>query len=390
MNSSEKTVVVVRKTNGLEFDDRIRKISLSLLDKGFNVDILSFDVNSNTEESSHPYDSRINNTSYRLLTAKWFRGIKAFHMAEFGLRCFFTLISRRSRQQCVWLNDPIMVLIMPIFLLLRGMGVIKGIIWDQHELPLEAITRNGFFRKVFGKFIDWVDVTIEANHPRLEYIKDVYQVLKHKKAFVLRNFCHRTFALSDKGTLPQSFGVKEKEYFLLQSGGTHYRHFNSVVEAVMSLDKCLPLVVLGRTDPKMVEDARCRYGSEFDKRFIFTGMIPQLEIVNFLDNSLASIILYKKSISTNNWLCDPNRLFQAVNRGVPVIIGNNPPMIEIVEQYPYALVLDDDGSDSKHLAQVIEQSMDGRFAAVDKQAPRFLWESQEDDIKELVNIVFDS
>lgn len=381
---SSKRVVLVVKTGGLEFDDRVRKISLSLISRGFEVELLAYEVSKNQKKGGSVYHSNIVNKTFKIGSASYLPKFKLLHMLELGARCFLSLWQSKSSEQVVWLNDPIMVTVMPYFLLLRRLGVIQGIIWDQHELPIEGILKRKFLRKVFAKFIDWSDVTIEANQQRLDYIKEKLGSPSNEKGAVLENYCHESFAFKDKGVVPKDLNIVPKSYFLLQSGGTEYRHFSATVQAVMSLEKCFPMVVLGRVDDLLIKSFKGKYGRQFEERFIFVGMVPQLEILNYLDNALASVILYKKSVSANNWLCAPNRLFQAINRGVPVIVGNNPPMQALANNYPNAIVLNDDGTDVNELAKAI-QLMESRSCIKPYNSPpKFLWESQEDEIERLV------
>jgi hypothetical protein len=65
-----------------------------------------------------------------------------------------------------------------------------------------------------------------------------------------------------------------------------------------------------------------------------------------------SLVFYKNT-SPNNWLCEANRLYQAIDAGLPVVVGANPPMKSIVEGLNVGISVDTDGVDTDKIANGI-------------------------------------
>ena len=113
-----------------------------------------------------------------------------------------------------------------------------------------------------------------------------------------------------------------------------------------------------------------------------------MELTRYLDNAIASIILYQKYFGINNWLCEPNRLYQAVCRQKPVLVGNNPPMSEVVKEYNLGVVLDDDGESVKKFKKGLHclvKELDSYCTISSSLANQFSWESQEPKIRDLLS-----
>ncbi|RLD54245.1 MAG: hypothetical protein DRJ01_18285, partial [Bacteroidetes bacterium] len=115
----------------------------------------------------------------------------------------------------------------------------------------------------------------------------------------------------------------------------------------------------------------------------FTGMVPQLEMVKYIDNAYASIVLYSQEVGMNFKLCAPNRLYQAISRGIPVIVGNNPPMKSILEKTKSGVVLSDDGQNMINIINGIKylQKNYSKYKENSlKTRKLFLWNTQKDKI----------
>jgi len=98
--------------------------------------------------------------------------------------------------------------------------------------------------------------------------------------------------------------------------------------------------------------------------------------------------LYKKDID-NSWLCAPNRLYQALIRGIPVIVGINPPMTHLVNKYNCGIALSSDGSSIEEIKNGIIKIIENQ-AEFNKNTKHCLddisWESQMPVFKEIMKI----
>ena len=99
--------------------------------------------------------------------------------------------------------------------------------------------------------------------------------------------------------------------------------------------------------------------------------------------------MYKKDID-NWWLCAPNRLYQALIRGIPVIVGINPPMASLVNKYHCGVVLAGDGSNVENIKNGIIEMIENQ-AKFHKNTKHCLddlfWESQIPVFKKILETI---
>jgi glycosyltransferase involved in cell wall biosynthesis len=146
------------------------------------------------------------------------------------------------------------------------------------------------------------------------------------------------------------------------------------------------LVVVGPYLKHRVAELERAYGAALSKQVLFTGPVPQMELTRFIDHAYASVVLYEAH-SANTRLCAPNRMYQALARAVPVIVGANPPMATLVNASRCGIVLRSDGGDVKDLCDGIRR-LEAGYKAIAEQAaaPRgLMWESQNAVIARVID-----
>lgn len=363
-------VLMLLKCNGLAYDDRVRKECISLNNVGISTDIVVVQ-DDNNKSHGKIYTDNTNYWSIRLLSRSLFSGNRFLLLKLFEL--FFHIFPQTiKRRDAVWLHDPLMFVFIPYFFLLKKLGRINLIIWDQHELPPQNFLHNSLLKRVYIQALKLADVRIHANEERAKYLN---KVLNHDFDFeVIRNFVDITFSNEKSQEISHecSQWLGESQFILLQSGGYKVRCFDHVAESICNSVryKC---VVVGGYDKKYIEQLRSKY-SNFDELFFFTGMIPQSRLVDYIDKATVSLILYDSS-SVNAKYCEPNRLYYSIVRNTPVIVGNNPTMANIVNSCNAGVVLNDDGTNATNITDGINT-----FLSIDKETFSFhfpcTWESQ--------------
>jgi len=171
----------------------------------------------------------------------------------------------------------------------------------------------------------------------------------------------------------------------LQGLSLQNRYPENSLRAVLSVKNLNAIVVGG-----IYEETRVRlcqeYGAMLKKRVLFMGMIDQLQIPSFLVEALFSIVLYTTDIPNSRY-CEPNRLYQSLAMNVPVIVGCNEPMKEIVEDYGFGIVLKSDGRDLNELCAAVRRMMLERFLfieAIKLNKSKFMWEQQDEILNDLI------
>lgn len=368
-------IALILYTPGLDYDDRIRKEILSIQELYPNVSfkIFAVDPRNREEEGFTSYG-----VPYRipfLKTREKFT--QATHVLEKGLDFYLTIKSELKDYDAIWCAD-IETILFTLF------TIRKPILWDLHELP-EGLLVSWWKRLVF-RFAEWkVKVMVHANEQRLNYLVRKGCVKRKEKHFILRNypqFDDTNYEL-DKKYLDFEKWLGHDKCVYIQGITTRGRADAESVEAVLNVPS-LKAVVIGNTRKDLVTDLLKKHSKEeINKKLYFTGQIAQQKTPQYMRKCCMSLVFYKKT-SMNNWFCEPNRLFQNLIYGNPVVVGNNPPMKEIVDNYHVGVSIDSDGSDSEAIKDAILNILNNYQnyrQEIDRSKKKWLWYTQEDVLK---------
>lgn len=372
-------VAIVLYTRGIDYDDRVRKEVMSIQTLYPNVKFKIFAVEAKNREESGV-------TSYGVpYRVPFLKSREKYASASHTLAKawdFYKTIKRDLKSfDAVWCADIETFLFV---MLVRN----KPILWDLHELPL--LFTGSKFKKAFFRFLERrVKVMVHANGERLEFLKEQGMICQAEKQFALRNY-------------PQ-FNEIDSEYdqtfyaFKQWKGGSKCVYLQGLqdskradvesIESVIAFPE-LKGVVVGRILPEQMNLFKSKFGEDVLKeRIYFTGQIKQLKTPQYIKECFLSLVFYK-NVNPNNWFCEPNRLYQCVNNGVPVIVGNNPPMKELVLKYGVGVCADTDGSDVVKIIDAIRKAAMNydNIKQNTKELPNcLLWQSQDEVITRIVN-----
>lgn len=349
MLSSRKIVMLLR-TKSLNYDDRVRKESQMLRRLGHRVVIALVESDNNATETFEWEGvacQRVGLKS-RFLPKGRFAFVKTIEMY---LR--FLCVIAREKPSIVWLHNMELGGMAACSSFFREVMGTDWVVWDQHELPSERILRSGLLRYAVKKAVSSTDGTIVANRQRRTISRRLG--LLQAPAVVLENYAGERFVNQSKTELPSDVSdwLSGAAYFVAQGGASPRRNFDSLAEAVIRGGH--RLVVVGDRPDKKVSSLCERFGAEALHRHIyFTGWVHQDEVARYIDSASAAIIFYSMR-SINGRFCAPNRLYQALSRGVPVVVGVNPPMKSVVLKYRCGVVVPTDGSDVDRVVQALEK-----------------------------------
>ena len=380
-------VLMIIKTSGLEYDDRLRKEALTIKNLKLNTSILVLGYNNQKNKGVANYGVRFE--SIRLISRKLFPRKSALAIKLFEMYVKFLLGILKKRPRVVWAHNCELAGLIWFLWIFKKIGIIERVVWDQHELMPPRFLKDKFFKIWFKLLIECCDAIVTANKDRKEYTLSSLSIEDNSKYVVVENYCDNKSIDSPPGKLPPylSRWLEGKEYFVVLGGASQERYFKNAFESVLRL-KEYKLITVGPDPCGMEERLVKMYGDKVSDICYMTGFVSQNEIVNYLDNALASIILYS-SDSINSFYCAPNRLYQSIARGIPVIVGNNPPMKEAVERLNCGVVLAGDGREMAHLDNGLHKLLNNLAEYKQKAAlckREFVWESQSDRIASAINL----
>lgn len=261
------------------------------------------------------------------------------------------------------------------------------LVYDSHELYSEQEFSDREKRRwaeIEAKYIGTCDVVITVNQSiatELEHRYGVSDVRVIYNAERTRN----TPAVSRR--FHEAFGLSaEKKILLLQGGLSAGRNLDVLVDAMRYVkDPYVVLVVLGdglllRSLQKMVQQ------EGLAGRVYFHAAVPQNELLALTAAADAGVIPYQATC-LNNHYCTPNKLFEFIAAGLPILATDLPEIRRLVEGQQIGQV-GDTGSPQK-LAALIDDffSNEQRFATwkarVSVVRQLICWEQEE---KKLVEI----
>lgn len=378
-------ILFIIKTIGLEFDDRVRKECLSLLQLGKKLEILVLDESNKKQSGMTSY--KVPYQSIRLISRFFYPQAHGLFIKTLEMYYYSIIYILKKRPITIWIHNIETMGLVPFITILKKVGFIKRFVWDQHELPPESM-----FSKWNGKFLNRIisscDTIIVANKERMEYLSAKLEIQEKNKIKVLANFPDRTFVSIPKSELPKDIlkWLDGYQYILAQGGANPDRYTEKVIEAIILLKK-IKLIIVGPFLTSLKKSLENKYGVSFYEFILFAGMYPQMELGTFIDHALASLVLYNSG-NPNSLLCASNRMYQAAVRGTPVLVGSNPPMANFVRKNRVGIVLKSDGRYTNDIIQGIK-SMTNKNDLVDFDnfnKNSFLWENQEHVIQKILSI----
>ena len=367
------------RTTSLAYDDRVRKEALSLSKrKDSKVEICAFENEevpftlNNVNIIRKTIKLRRYFTSNRLVTLK---------LIEMYYRFIMCVIERKP--SVIWLHNFESAPLIPL-LKLRNYFFKKKIIilWDQHELPPSFFYKNKFGKIVYRKIMSMVHKNVMATKSRIDFINKRCKIKDN--IYSVENFPDSAFINHKPDDLDPSIErwLNGEVYCLCQGGYSDNRAFKEIVEAFITLKK--KVVFVGPKNEKLLNETLSQFkSSELEKYCLFLNSVPQMELTCFIDHSIASIVFYKR-INSNNWLCAPNRFYQSLARGRPVITGENPLFVETISDSHLGFVAQTDGSSSTEIVKTLNVFFSNYLET--EITSKFNWENQETLLYQLVDV----
>ncbi len=316
--------VIVSVINDLVTDQRVNKSCMALQEAGFEVLLVGRRQRKIPPMDTRPYATR----RMKLLFEKG----PCFY-AEFNIRLFFFLLFHRSN--LLLSND--LDTILPTYFIARLKRI--RMIFDSHEYFTETpelVHRprvQRVWKRIEGYVVPKLDEMITVN----ESIANLFREKYHINVHVIRNIPLRQ-ALPPKGDR-QTLGLPAKKHLLvLQGSGINIqRGAEELVQAMAELDDCY-LMIIGGGDvlPILKQNVATLNLTErvgFFPRMPYVKMMAYTQLADFgfcLD----------KDTNLNYRFSLPNKLFDFIQAGVPVVSSHLPEIERIIRQYDLGLFIE--------------------------------------------------
>ena len=338
-------IALVLYTSGLDYDDRIRKEILTIKELYPFVYFKIFAVEAKNREetgvTSYGIDYRV---PYLKSRDKYASGT---HKLTKSLDFYLSVRNEIRSFDILWCAD---VEVFPFLLFSFG----KPIIWDLHELP-RPFMRNTYMRMLFKYLENKCTVLIHANPARKDVLLNEKLISNPNKHLIIRNYPQFNEIDTDYDEKYLEFCEwlgTEKCVYLQGLNDDSRAAFESIVSVIDTITA--KIVVVGRYDTVSLHKLKERYGNYLEERVFFTGQIKQLKTPQYMRKCFMSLVFYKNT-ELNNYYCEANRFYQNILNNNPVVVGNNPPMKELVDKYKFGIAIDNDGTDIESISNGINK-----------------------------------
>ena len=213
------------------------------------------------------------------------------------------------------------------------------LVYDSHEIFIETGTAArlpGPLRRMLSSYERWLTrravAMITVNE---QYAAVLTRRLRPRRVLIVRN-CPPRWASPDPSVsqLRDATGVPASAPLVLYHGSfTHHRGIEQLAEAMLQPGlESAHLALLGfggiRNELEtLVTEPR------FDGRLHLVDAVPPGELLDWVAGADVDVIPLQRS-TLNHWLCTPNKLWESLAAGVPVVVSDFPAMRPIVLDDP--------------------------------------------------------
>lgn len=319
-----KNVLILFLSN-FHYDSRASNLYRSFTGRGYRVNVVSFDW---LTPGFLPESGDI--SVYKLH--------KGFLSFTFYLKFFFILTARlvRSDADIIFAED---VYTLPLAVLF---GKLKRsrVVYDSRELygHLAGLRKRRIVQAILRLaekiFIKGAFKIVTTGKMDSEFIEKEYGL---DETIVVRNLPFTPENLNPVD-YRKKYGISDKDKILLYQGVIlHGRGLRILYDALEKTDNCV-LVVLGDGEYREYYE-NLAHEKRLGDRIFFAGKIEQSRLLDYTAGAdIGTAII--ENLSLSYYYALPNKMFEYIQAGIPVIASNFPQMKEILDRYAVGLSVD--------------------------------------------------
>jgi len=269
--------------------------------------------------------------------------------------------------------------LLPIGCVLKALFKSK-LIYDTHELETE---RNGLhgLRKKISKWVEkiclkYTDQVFVVSNSISEYYSDEYKISLPPVIFNCPNY-----TLPPKSDLlRQKLGIQSDSLIYLYQGGlVPGRGVESILDAFRSYGNQERVVVFMGYGLLADEIKSAALNSQ---NIFFHDAVPPDQLLNYTSSADIGLSLIENTCKSY-YFCMPNKIFEYLMAGLPIIASNMLDMKKFIEEYELGVILERNSEGSIRSAVDQIEKMDLILLRKNAlyYAKQFCWEAQEYKLK---------
>lgn len=225
---------------------------------------------------------------------------------------------------------------LPVLPLCVFLKIVYGakLVYDTHELETETVGSKGV-RKLLSKMVEkslifFIDEIIVVNDSIADWYRKEYKL---SAVWSVKNVPYNMAPPQANSTIfRDKFNIGENGIIFLYQGAIVYgRGINILLDVFSKANKVngnKHIIFMGYGD---LVDLVCMYEKKFPNIHFHPAVDPN-EIIQYTASADVGLSIIE-NVCLSYYLCFPNKLFEYINCGLPVIVSNFPVMANFVDKY---------------------------------------------------------
>jgi glycosyltransferase involved in cell wall biosynthesis len=364
--------VILAVTNDISGDQRIHKVAMSLISFGYEPVLVGRRLPSSVPVSR----------AYRCVRFKlpFIKG--PLFYASFNIRLFIYLLLVKA--DTFLAND--LDTLPAVFV--AGNLRHKNIVYDSHEYFTEVpeLVNRPKAKRVWELIEGWIFPKLKSVYTVNRTIAGIYSSKYGVPVRVVRNVPSLKYPPKVSGFIPESFN--HKPIVIYQGALNMGRGLEEMIRAMVLMPD-FRLLIAGDGDIKS-ELENLVNGFGIEDRIFFTGKIP-FEQLSWYTGKASLGVSLEQNIGLNYYYSLPNKLFDYLHAGIPVVASDLPEIKQIVEKVGFGVVINqfDPISLSETIKEMLHNPdlMQVLHENAIKAAPDFTWENEEKELQKFFPMV---
>lgn len=269
---------------------------------------------------------------------------------------------------------------LPIAVLFKIFAQSK-VIYDAHELETER-GMHGIRQRVSKLLerllINYADRIIVVSNSIAEWYQNQYGL---EKIHIIKNFPYQeNYSSKSNHILKDTFKIQDNEILYIYHGGlSNGRSIEILLDVFSKVNRKKHIVFMGYGE---LEDTVKKYEKNFPNIHFHPAVKPG-DIISYAKGADVGICMIE-NISLSYYYSLPNKLFEYIVSGLPVIVSDFPDMGKIIDKYKCgwkSLVNEQALIDT--IEKISSEEIKDKIKGVLKCKDYFVWDSEE---KKLLNI----